>query len=285
MAPKRAQKNKPKTLTLSPRATVLTIAGSDPSGGAGLQADLKTFQQLGVYGMSVVTLVTAQNTQGVQHVEVLSTKLVKAQFDAVVNDIPPRVIKTGAMGSASLVRMIGECLDEMSCPLIVDPVMVSKTGDSLVTDDVVQAYKDHLLPQAFLVTPNRFEAERLTGLKLIDEDAVAQAIHRLQEFGCKHVLIKLGEIDGQSQHVLSLEDENVGILVPRLAATNTHGTGCILSAAIAAKIALGESDIREAVLFGIHRTYEAIHVNTELGKGIHPAEIRAISRTVRQPVG
>jgi hydroxymethylpyrimidine/phosphomethylpyrimidine kinase len=268
---------KEKSITLAPHATALTIAGSDPSGGAGLQADLKTFQQLKVYGMSVVTLLTVQNTREVRRVEVLSPQLIESQFDAVVGDIPPRAVKTGALGSAEVVELVSQKLRDFQCPVVIDPVLVSKHGHSLVTDDVVQAYKEHLIPQAYLLTPNRFETERLTGIILKDEDAVARAILSFQELGAQHVLIKLGELNGRSHHVLSLHEENVGMITPRLTSNNTHGTGCILSAAIAAKFALGESDLRTAVLFGIHRTYEAIHVNTKLGRGIHPAETRAMS--------
>jgi hydroxymethylpyrimidine/phosphomethylpyrimidine kinase len=264
------------TVTIAPHAIALTIAGSDPSGGAGLQADLKTFQQLGVYGMSVVTLLTVQNTQAVRQVEVLSPQLIIAQLDAVLDDIPPRVIKTGALGAANVVQAIGERLQDVTSPIIVDPVLVSKHGDSLASDDVVAAYMEHLLPQAFLVTPNRFEAERLTGLSLDTEDSVAEAVYRLQTAGAQHVLIKLGEIDGQSHHVLSLDDENVGLITPRLPNKNTHGSGCILSAAITASMALGQTDLQSAVLFGIHRTYEAIYANTKLGKGIHPADTRGM---------
>jgi len=259
-------------------AVALTIAGSDPSGGAGLQADLKTFQQLGVYGMSVITLITVQNTQTVHRVEVLSPELVLDQLDAVLEDIPPRSIKVGALGNAEVVQAVGNRLSKLKCPIVVDPVLVSKHGHSLAADDVVDAYKQYLLPHALLVTPNRFEAERLTGLRLNSEDEVAEAVYILQQLGAKHVLIKVGEIDGQSQHVLSLMDQNVAILLPKLQTKHTHGTGCILAAAITAKLARGETDISAAVHFGIQRTYETLQFDTQLGKGLHPAEIRAMSR-------
>lgn len=273
---KKREQSMEQTIRIAPQAIALTIAGSDPSGGAGLQADLKTFQQLGVYGMSVVTLITVQNTQLVRDVEVLPTTLIEAQFDAVMEDIPPRAIKTGALGSAKVVQSISRRLENVSCPIVVDPVLVSKHGHSLVTDDVVEAYKQDLLPHAWLVTPNRFEAERLTGLELNDEESVAEAIYRLQELGAAHVLIKLGEVEGRAVHILSLDAQNIELSVPRLPANNTHGTGCILSASITAKLALGETDPKTIALYGIHRTFEAIHVNTELGKGIHPAEIRGM---------
>ncbi len=271
-------------IQFSPNATALTIAGSDPSGGAGLQADLKTFQQLGVYGMSVITLLTVQNTQAVTHVEVLPASLIRDQLNAVLTDIPPRAIKTGALGSADVVRTVSENLKDVSCPVVVDPVLVSKHGHVLVTDDVVEAYRTHLLPLAFMVTPNRFEAERLTGITLSDEHSVAMAIKRLQHFGARNVLIKLGEVSGRSHHWMNGENpgsrpEEARLFESvRMPTNNTHGTGCILAATITAKLALGETRPHELAAFAIQRVSEAVAVNTHLGHGIHPAEIRAMSR-------
>ncbi|MEJ7590010.1 MAG: bifunctional hydroxymethylpyrimidine kinase/phosphomethylpyrimidine kinase [Planctomycetaceae bacterium] len=278
MAKKTSTSGKPKSIRIFPDATALTIAGSDPSGGAGLQADLKTFQHLGVYGMSVITLLTVQNTQGVTRVEVMSPKLICDQLDAVLSDIPPQAIKIGALGNANVVRAVAERLKTVSCPIVVDPVLVSKHGDMLVTDDVVKAYNSHLLPLAFLVTPNRFEAERLTGLTLDCDEAIAKAMFRLGHSGARHVLIKLGEVNGHSHHCLNGHDFNDLLETPRFTSINTHGTGCILSAAITANLAQGETHVKSAVLFGIHRVYEAIALNTKLGKGIHPAEIRGMAR-------
>jgi hydroxymethylpyrimidine/phosphomethylpyrimidine kinase len=268
----------PDKLRITPSATALTIAGSDPSGGAGLQADLKTFQHLGVYGMSVVTLLTVQNTQAVTRVLVMPTDLILQQLLAVLPDIPPRAIKTGALGNADVVNMISEELSKVTCPIVVDPVLVSKHGHLLADDDVVAAYRKKLLPHAFLVTPNRFEAERLTGLQLTDEESVCEAIQRIRDLGAKFVLIKMGIADGMSQHMLGTAEANYAIDIPALRRNNTHGSGCILAAAITAKLALGESDISAAVHFGIHRAYEAVYLNTHLGQGIHPAEIRAMRR-------
>ena len=266
------------TLRITPSATALTIAGSDPSGGAGLQADLKTFQQLGVYGMSVVTLLTVQNTQAVTRVHVLPPDLIQEQFLAVLSDIPPRAIKTGALGNVDVVHAVSDLLTDVTCPIVVDPVLVSKHGHLLADDSVVEAYRQMLLPRAFLVTPNRFEAERLANLALTDENSVCEAILRIQEFGAQFVLIKLGTVNGMSQHMLGVGETNYCIETPALRRNNTHGSGCILAAAITAKLALGETDISAAVHFGIHRTYEAIYLNTHLGLGIHPAEIRGMRR-------
>lgn len=270
-----------KTFTIRPLATALTIAGSDPSGGAGLQADLKTFQQLGVYGMSVVTLITVQNTVSVERVEVLSPDLVAAQFQAVMKDIPPRAIKVGALGNAELVRTVAELLQDVDCPVIVDPVLVSKHGQSLVTDDVVDAYRQYLLPQAYLVTPNRFETERLTGLSLLsdgnlDDAMLSEAVHELHELGVPFVLIKAGQSNGKFVHVLGLEQQDMWMEVPYLSATNLHGSGCVLSAAITAQLALGGQEVSDAVDFAIRRVFDAISCNTELGQGVHPVEVRAM---------
>lgn len=259
-----------------PQAVALTIAGSDPSGGAGLQADLKTFQQFGVYGMSVVTLITVQNTLQVGRVEVLSHDLVIAQLDSVLADIAPKAIKIGALGNVALVERVAERLQSVTCPIVVDPVLVSKHGHSLVDGDVIDAYKKYLLPRAWLVTPNRFEAERLTGLPLCKPEQAAAALHCLVDLGAKHALIKVGEFGGQSHHALSIAGGYSEVQVPRLAASNTHGSGCVLAAAIVAKLAMGESDPYQVAMFGIRRTLAAIHCNTQLGHGIHPAETRAM---------
>lgn len=269
---------KQRRVTLAMNAVALTIAGSDPCGGAGLQADLKTFQQLGVYGMSVVTLITVQNTQAVRRVEVLSPELILEQLDAVLEDIEPRAIKIGALGNAEVVRAVGERLQKLACPIVVDPVMVSKHGHSLVADDVVDACKRFLLPHATLVTPNRFEAERLTGLTLDSPDQVAKAIYLISQTGVRHVLIKLGNVEGEMQHVINSEDGNRCVIVPSLEGKNTHGSGCVLAAAITASLALGEESILEAVEFGVQRAFEALQIDNELGGGIHPAEVRAMSR-------
>jgi hydroxymethylpyrimidine/phosphomethylpyrimidine kinase len=269
--------SKAQTVAIYSDAVALTIAGSDPSGGAGIQADLKTFQQLGAYGMSVVTLLTVQNTREVSRVVTLDPELIEAQFDAVANDIPPTAIKTGALGNGEIIRLIASKLKNVECPVVVDPVLISKHGHPLASDDAVQAFKEHLLPQAFLVTPNRFEAELLTGVSLETMDGADEAVYRLEEMGAAHVLIKCGPQDGVAQHLLSLEETNAVLGLPLLEADNTHGTGCILSAAITAKLAAGETDLEKAVLFGICRVYEAISFNTKLGKGIHPAEIRAMT--------
>lgn len=263
-------------ITLSPNSVALTIGGSDPSGGAGIQADLKTFQQLGVYGMSAITLLTVQNTQGVSRVELMPVDLIVEQIRFVSQDIEPLAIKTGALGSAEIVSAVANELAQVKVPLVVDPVLVSKHGKSLGGDDVVEAYKSELIRHATLLTPNRLEAERLTGISITSEQSGVKAVEQLRDLGAECVLIKMGEFDGKSLHLLSLGEKTISLTMPRLKASNTHGTGCILAAAITAGFAKGQADVNEVVQFGLQEVFKAIHVNTELGKGIHPAEIRAL---------
>src|SRR5690242_18689391 len=172
----------------------LTIAGSDPSGGAGIQADLKTFHQLGVYGEAVITLITVQNTVALEHVECLPAVLVLHQLRAVLDDIPPTAAKTGALGNGSIVRAVAEAAADFRFPLVVDPVMVSQHGRLLGTDDTLDAIRDTLVPYASLLTPNLDEAEALTGLEVRDIDGMYRAARRLHEMGAKAVLVKCGHL-------------------------------------------------------------------------------------------
>lgn len=174
----------------------LTIAGSDPSGGAGLQADLKTFHQHGVFGTSVVTLLTVQNTQRVTAVEVLSPQFVVAQLGAVLEDIPPAAAKTGALGSEVLIEAVAARAEHFDFPLVVDPVMISKHGDSLIDQSAVELLKLKLLPHAFLVTPNWHEAQRLSGCQIADVASMEKAAATIAKMGAANVLIKCGCIDG-----------------------------------------------------------------------------------------
>jgi hydroxymethylpyrimidine/phosphomethylpyrimidine kinase len=223
----------------TPCPAVLTIAGSDPSGGAGLQADLKTFHQHGVYGMSVVTLLTVQNTVGVGRVVGLEVPLVLEQLEAVLSDIPPVAAKTGALGSHGLVSALAERARHFPFPLIVDPVMVSKHGHALVDDATAAAVREHLLPLAEVITPNRFEAERLTGIAITDQATARQACHALKCLGPKHVLLKCGELSGRMVTMLESDSGVVDFTTAPVPTPHTHGAGCILSAAITANLARG----------------------------------------------
>jgi hydroxymethylpyrimidine/phosphomethylpyrimidine kinase len=252
----------------------LTIAGSDPSGGAGIQADLKTFHQFGVYGEAVVTLVTVQNSVRVSRVEVMPAALVTEQIAAVVEDIPPGAAKTGALGSAEVVRAVARAAAGFAFPLVVDPVMVSKHGLPLLPEDAVRAMRDDLIPVATLVTPNVPEAEALTGSRirtLVDVRAAAQAIYAE---GPRAVLIKGGHLDGDAVDVLFDDDGFQEFAAPRLGTRHTHGTGCTYSAAIAAGLARGLG-LAEAVGRAKRFVHEAIRTNPGLGQGCGPVNHHA----------
>ena len=229
------------TITTIPVA--LTIAGSDPSGGAGIQADLKTFTAFGVYGTSVITALTAQNTRGVKGVEVVSAAFVKAQLSAVMTDVRINAIKTGMLANAELITAIQRALmSAPQLPLVLDPVMVATGGQSLLAADGVDALRRQLIPRATLVTPNIPEAARLLGVEAASsvEQMIAQA-HALRQLGCRAVLLKGGHGQGAiATDILLIGDTVTKLEKPRVDTANTHGTGCTLSAAIAALLAVGE---------------------------------------------
>jgi|RhiMethySRZTD1v2_1073278.scaffolds.fasta_scaffold323162_2 hydroxymethylpyrimidine/phosphomethylpyrimidine kinase len=232
--------------TATPAATpiALTIAGSDSSGGAGIQADLKTFTAFGVYGACVITALTAQNTQGVRSFETVSPAFVVAQMDAVLEDLKVGAIKTGMLATAEIVTAISRRLASgPQLPLVVDPVMVATSGDCLIAPDAVQAVRSELLPLAALITPNLPEAARLLETRPAATDAeVAAQAKALHALGCQAVLIKGGHGEGDSAVDYLYDGARLERFArPRVDTHHTHGTGCTLSAAIAALLALGAS--------------------------------------------
>lgn len=247
----------------------LTIAGSDPSGGAGLQADLKTFHQHGVYGMSVVTLVTAQSTLGVSRVDVLQPDLVGAQLDQLLADLVPGAAKTGALGNAAVVEAVALRARRAAFKLVVDPVMVSKHGHPLLGDAARAALVAQLLPHAFLVTPNAHEAAALTGRKVETLEQAKDAARALSELGPRAVLVKGGHLAGDAVDVLWLDGVLHELHAPRLPATHTHGTGCTYAAAITARLAKGEA-LLDAVRAAKTWLTEAIRTAPGLGRGVGP---------------
>ena len=253
----------------------LTIAGSDPSGGAGIQADLKTFHQFGVYGEAVITLLTVQNTQRVSRVEVMSADLVAAQIRAVLEDIPPKAAKTGALGSEEIVEVIAELAQSFSFPLVVDPVMISKQGARLMSHKAEGALKYKLLPYAALVTPNIPEAETLAGMKIRTKEDMSLAGDRILEFGCKAVLVKGGHLSGEPVDILRRPGARTAYDGPscfsgsRVATKATHGTGCTYSAAITAALALGNT-LPEAILHSRQYIQNALETAPGLGHGCGP---------------
>ncbi|RTI23747.1 bifunctional hydroxymethylpyrimidine kinase/phosphomethylpyrimidine kinase, partial [Thermus scotoductus] len=249
----------------------LTIAGSDSGGGAGVQADLKTFFRFGVYGASALTLVTAQNTLGVQRVHLLPPELVYAQIQSVAEDLPVHAAKTGALGSGEIVAAVAEAVARFGLrPLVVDPVMVAKGGDPLLAEEAVAALKKRLFPLADLITPNRLEAEALLGRPIRTLEEAKEAAQALLALGPKAVLLKGGHLEGEEAVDLLATREGVqAYAAPRVATRNTHGTGCTLSAAIAALLALGKP-LAEAVAEAKAYLTRALKTAPPLGHGHGP---------------
>jgi hydroxymethylpyrimidine/phosphomethylpyrimidine kinase len=248
----------------------LTIAGSDPSGGAGLQADLKTFHRFGVYGEAVTTLITVQNTLGVTRVDSLAPDLVEAQIRAVLTDIPPRAAKTGALGSKAVVEAVARCAKDFSFPLVVDPVMISKHGPKLLDDDSVRALVEQLIPRAFLLTPNLDEASALVGFTVEDRDAMLRAARHLMQLGAANVLVKGGHLKGDALDVLLTQNDKVHeYSASRVPTPHTHGSGCTYSAAITAELAKGVS-LADAIRAAKEFITRAIATAPGLGHGQGP---------------
>lgn len=254
---------------------VLTIAGSDSGGGAGIQADLKTFSALGCYGMSAVTALTAQNTVGVFGIHPIPPEFVVEQIDAVLGDIGADAVKIGMLYSPELVAAVAGQLKKFAVDTIVlDPVMVAQSGDRLVTDEAVDAIRDHLMPLATVVTPNLPEAGVLLGRQLTVSEEMGDAARALSAFGSRSVLIKGGHLEnGDSTDLLYLvaEDRAVPLEGDRIETENNHGTGCTLSSAIAAGLARGR-DIETAVTRAKEYIGGAIRAGAayRLGKGHGP---------------
>lgn len=238
----------------------LTIAGSDSGGGAGIQADLKTFHRFGVFGTSAITAITAQNTRGVLDWVALDALFVRKQIDAIASDLRPSAVKSGMLGTADVVDAVADAVREHALgPYVLDPVMVATSGDPLVSPEAVTAIRDRLIPLAHLVTPNLDEVAVLIGQRPRDEDAMCRAAERLvRELGAGAALVKGGHLDGH-EVVDVLFDETPRVWRrPRLQTSSTHGTGCTLSAAIAARLALGDtlSHAVDTALAFVHRAIE-----------------------------
>lgn len=250
--------------------TALTVAGSDSGGGAGIQADLKTFAALGVHGTSALTALTAQNTLGVTAILDLPPSFVEAQFDAVAQDIGIDAMKTGMLFSAEIIQAVAGKIREYGLSkVVVDPVMVATSGDLLLRQDAVEEVRTGLLPLALVVTPNRREAEVLSGLKIGTERDVLEAARRIYDLGARYVLVKGGHAAGDAVDWLYDGQELLPFRARRIETTNTHGTGCTLSAAIAAYLALGR-EVPDAVAGAKEYITEAIRHAYPLGKGHGP---------------
>lgn len=265
----------------------LTIAGSDSSGGAGIQADLKTFTAFAVYGASVITALTAQNTRGVQGVSAVAPDFVAAQIASVLDDLDVGAVKSGMLANREIIAVVAAALGRRpDIPLVVDPVMVATSGDSLLQPDAVQAFKALLFPRAALITPNLPEAARLLGKPVAKTEAEAREhLQALGTLGAKAVLLKGGHGTGDEAVDLLLADGRIRRFAsPRIDTWNTHGTGCTLSAAIAALLAQG-SDMETAVERAktyVHRAIEAGRAAT-VGHGNGPVDHLYAIRAGRPP--
>ncbi len=256
------------------KPVALTIAGSDPSGGAGIQADLKTFHQFGVYGEAAVTLLTVQNTCEVSEVVCLEPRLVRAQVEAVLEDIPPAAVKTGALGNAEIIETVAELAPRLGAPLVVDPVMISKHGAPLISGDARRVLRDRLLPHAALVTPNLHEAAALAECEVRTEAEMELAARRIHGRCGAAVLVKGGHLAGEAADLLFDGRQARWYRAPRFDTPHTHGTGCTYSAAITACLASG-APLEEAVARAKRFLTEAIRTNPGLGRGSGPVNHHA----------
>jgi hydroxymethylpyrimidine/phosphomethylpyrimidine kinase len=251
--------------------TALTIAGSDSGGGAGIQADLKTFAAHGVYGTSAVTAITAQNTLGVTAWEAVTSDLVTAQIEAVASDFGINAVKTGMLANAAIVEAVAAAIASLDLPrVVVDPVMVAKGGAKLLDDEAIEAMKAELLPRAFVVTPNVFEAAALAAMQVRNVDEARAAAERIAALGAAAVIVKGGHLPAADAIDLFFDGrEFVELRAPRIETRHTHGTGCTFSSAIAANLALGRP-LGDAVARAKSYLTHAIRQAPGLGAGHGP---------------
>lgn len=250
--------------------TAMTIAGSDSGGGAGIQADLKTFAALGVYGSSVLTAITAQNTVGVKAVHEVPNEVISAQIDAVLSDIGADAVKTGMLASSSIIQCVASELQRRPVPwLVVDPVMVAKSGDPLLWEDAVEALRNLLVPLASVITPNIPEAEALTGMKIHSDHQAQEAAKTFISMGAKSVVVKGGHREGPATDLFYDGSSFHEFTSPRIETVNTHGTGCTFASAVAAGLARGMS-LLEAVALAKDFVTEAIRTSFPVGQGHGP---------------
>jgi hydroxymethylpyrimidine/phosphomethylpyrimidine kinase len=251
-------------------AKALTIAGSDSGAGAGIQADLKTFSALGVYGSTVITAITAQNTLGVTAVHEIPTEIIAAQLDAVMSDIGAQAAKTGMLSSAEIIQTVAEGVRRHGIEkLVVDPVMVAKSGDRLLREDAVEALRQILLPLALVVTPNAPEAEVLAGRAVRSETDMVEAARAIHALGPRYVVVKGGHLSGDAVDILFDGRSVERFALPRVPTRHTHGTGCTFSAAIAAYLARGE-EVPSAVWHAKQYLHEALRQAYPIGAGQSP---------------
>ncbi|NOZ69937.1 MAG: bifunctional hydroxymethylpyrimidine kinase/phosphomethylpyrimidine kinase [Deferribacteres bacterium] len=257
---------------MEPVKTALTIAGSDPSGGAGLQADLRTFRAMGVYGLCIPAALTAQNTLGVQHVHELPAGFVSEQIAVLVQDIRPDAVKTGMLYTADTVRAVAERIREFSLEkLVVDPVTVSSTGVLLMEDGVLEAVRRYLFPLSTVITPNTYEASVLTGIDIKDERDLRETAVKLREFGPRAVIITGGHLKGRAVDLL-FDGEGFSSLENEMLGGEYHGTGCVFSSSLTACLALG-LDIKKAFAKAKDFTFNAMKSAVTVGRGMKVLDV------------
>jgi hydroxymethylpyrimidine/phosphomethylpyrimidine kinase len=251
---------------------VLTIAGSDSGGGAGIQADLKTFTAFGVYGMSALTAITAQNTIGVQGVYEITPEFVYEQIKSIMSDIGTDAVKTGMLANPAIVKKVAQAVEEFHIPiLVVDPVMIAKSGDPLLSEDARKTVKELLIPLATVITPNLYEAEVMLAKKIESLDDMKGAAAELKKSGCQWVVVKGGHLplDQNANDVVYNGEEYYILKSQRFETKNTHGTGCTFSSAIAAGLAKGYSPL-QAIRQAKKYIADAIEHNINIGHGHGP---------------
>jgi hydroxymethylpyrimidine/phosphomethylpyrimidine kinase len=250
---------------------VLTIAGSDSGAGAGIQADLKTLAALKVYGMCAITAITAQNTLGVKNVQVIPPQIVGEQIDAVVEDLGVDAVKTGMLANTEIIKIVAQKVKQHKLiKLVVDPVMMAKSGDKLLEEEAILAYKKILFPLSLIVTPNLDEAGYLVGSAITSVEEMKEAARRLHQLGPRYVLVKGGHLPGQDATDILFDGSTFfQYSSPRIFTKHTHGTGCTFAAAIAAWLALG-AEVPEAVKRARDYLQQIMQAGLELGKGCGP---------------
>ena len=250
---------------------VMTVAGSDSGGGAGIQADLKTFQELDVFGTSVITALTAQNTQGVEGIFPVDAEFVVQQMAAVMRDMPVRAIKTGMLFSADIIRSVSDVLAKEDAFLVIDPVMIAKGGAELLQQQAIEAMKAHLLPMATILTPNIPEASALSGIPISSEADIEEAANVLLHYGVECVVMKGGHLDGEkaADTAYFADGTKFTVVSERIQTTQTHGTGCTFSAALTAFLGKG-LDIKTAVIEAKKFVHLAISHPLNIGNGHGP---------------
>ena len=251
----------------------LSIAGSDPSGGAGVQADLKVFHAHEVYGMAIPTLLTVQNTQSVSKVKVLEASLIAEQFQAILSDIPPKAFKTGALGNSEIIDVVAFYAEQVSGPLVVDPILLSSSGASLLDGDGVSVFRNTLFPKAYVVTPNTEEAKHLVEFDVHDIKTMERAAKAIVSMGAKNAIIKGGHIFGPYAIDIAFINGSIQQLRSEfISSRNTHGTGCAFSASLTARLARGESLVNA---FNASKAFvvEAIKTAPGLGNGYGPLNL------------